>query len=285
MRGEDAIFEDHIHPLAPIPTGERPAGLSKIRHVAAMIFDVYGTLFISRSGDMDSPVMRNDQKRSLTAVLKRYNIHRTPQGLVESLNQTIESEHESLRQKGIDSPEVDIVQVWKTVLGTGDTGWVRSFALEYEMVVNPVYPMPGLVDLLSACRGRNLILGIISNAQFYTPLLLERLLGTSLDMCGFDPHLTFFSYRFSFAKPSCFMFERAADIFYQRGVSPSSVLYVGNDMRNDILPAKTVGFQTALFAGDRRSLRRRADDACCRHLAPDLIVTELKQLIVDNDNP
>ena len=250
-----------------------------------MLFDVYGTLLISRSGDMDFPAVGHNRKRMLAGVLERYGIDVSPEYLMDSLRRTIENDHDSLRQEGIDFPEVDIVRVWQTVLGTGDAARVKAFALEFEMVVNPVYPMPGLEDLLSACREKNLLLGIISNAQFYTPLLLERMLGTSLDMCGFDPQLTFYSYRFRSAKPSSFMFERAAEIFSHRGVPPTAVLYVGNDMRNDILPAKTVGFQTALFAGDRRSLRRRTDDACCRHLVPDVIITDLRQLIVDTHNP
>jgi putative hydrolase of the HAD superfamily len=74
------------------------------------------------------------------------------------------------------------------------------------------------------------------------------------------------------------MFKLAAEVFSRREILPASVLYVGNDMCNDILPAKTIGFQTALFAGDRRSLRRRADDDCCRGLVPDAIVTDLRQL-------
>ena len=281
MMDEDAVFERYIHPLSPIPTGETPTGLSKIRRVKAMLFDVYGTLLISRSGDTGLHAESHNRKRMLVGVLERYGIDRTPEDLMDSLSRTIENDHDSLRQEGIDYPEVDIVRVWQRILGLGDTVRVKAFALEFEMIVNPVYPMPGLEDLLSACRGQDLLLGIISNAQFYTPLLLERLLGSSLDECGFDLQLTFFSYRFRIAKPSSFMFERAAEIFSHRGVPPDAVLYVGNDMRNDILPAKTIGFQTALFAGDQRSLQRRTDDARCRHLVPDVIITDLRQLVVD----
>ena len=50
-------------------------------------------------------------------------------------------------------------------------------------------------------------------------------------------------------------------------------------MLNDIFPAQKVGFKTALFAGDQRSLRLRADDPRCRELTPDLVVTDLGQLI------
>ena len=63
-----------------------------------------------------------------------------------------------------------------------------------------------------------------------------------------------------------------------KGIQPVSVLYLGNDMLNDIYPARTVGFQTALFAGDRRSLRLRKDDPRCAALSPDLVVTDLGQL-------
>jgi len=281
---DDAVFEEHIHPLEPIPTGETPTGLSKIRRIKGILFDVYGTLLISKSGDNDSPAVSHNRKRVLAGVLRRYGIAGTPENLMDSLRQAIENNHDRRRQEGIDHPEVDIVRIWQRVLCMDDAARVKTFALEYEMVINPVYPMPGLKDLLSACRGQDLLLGIISNAQFYTPRLLERLLGASLDMCGFDPQLTFFSYRFGSAKPSCFMFELAADIFSQRGIPAASVLYVGNDMCNDILPAKTFGFQTALFAGDLRSLRKRPDDACCRHLVPDMVVTDLRQLIVDTKN-
>ena len=285
MRNENTVFDEQIHPLAPIPTGEMPTGLSKIRRVQAILFDVYGTLLISRSGDIESRALGHNRKQVLAGVLLRHGIDSTSENIIDSLSRAIENEHEKIRQKGIDYPEVDIVQVWKTLLGNRDTARVKAFALEYEMVVNPVYPMPGLKDLLSPCRRQDLLLGIISNAQSFTPRLLEHLLGTSLNMCGLDPQLTFFSYRFRYAKPSSFMFEMAAKVLSDRGIPPASVLFVGNDMRNDILPAKMVGFKTALFAGDRRSLRRRADDARCRDLIPDMIITDLRQLIVNTGNP
>jgi putative hydrolase of the HAD superfamily len=49
-------------------------------------------------------------------------------------------------------------------------------------------------------------------------------------------------------------------------------------MRNDIRPAAEAGFRTALFAGDRRSLRLCSEDERCRDISPDWIVTNLDQL-------
>ena len=50
-------------------------------------------------------------------------------------------------------------------------------------------------------------------------------------------------------------------------------------MLNDIYPARQLGFQTALFAGDARSLRLRPEDPRCSDLPVDIILTDLGQLI------
>ena len=50
-------------------------------------------------------------------------------------------------------------------------------------------------------------------------------------------------------------------------------------MRNDILPASQIGFRTALVATDRRSLRLREGDPSVAHVTPDLVVTNLSDLV------
>ena len=122
-------------------------------------------------------------------------------------------------------------------------------------------------------------MGIISNAQFYTAYLFKWFLGSDLNDLGFDPELVYYSYQYEIAKPSPILFQLAAQKLKERGITPPCVLYIGNDMLNDIYPAKAIGFQTALFAGDRRSLRLRADDPRCKHLRADLVITDLDQLI------
>ena len=56
-------------------------------------------------------------------------------------------------------------------------------------------------------------------------------------------------------------------------------IYVGNDMLNDVWAASQAGMQTAWFAGDARSCRRREDDPRCRSLRPDVVLTSLMQLL------
>ena len=121
--------------------------------------------------------------------------------------------------------------------------------------------------------------GIISNAQFYTPLLLEKFLNASLKKAGFADDLLIFSYQTEYAKPSEHLFHLAKRRLEKRGIATGETLYLGNDMLNDILPAQKIGFKTALFAGDKRSLRLRQDDGRCKDTVPDIIITDLLQLL------
>jgi putative hydrolase of the HAD superfamily len=139
--------------------------------------------------------------------------------------------------------------------------------------------MPGLREVLARIRAEGLILGIVSNAQFYTPLMLEAFLERPFAELGFDPDCCAFSYRLLEAKPSTRIYEEAlAGMERVHSIAPREVLYVGNDMRNDIWPASLTGCRTALFAGDARSLRLREDDPRCAHVTPDRVVTRLQQI-------
>ena len=122
-------------------------------------------------------------------------------------------------------------------------------------------------------------MGIISNAQFYTPYLFKWFLNSDLEGLGFKRDLLIFSYRLGFAKPSTFLFQTASKKLSNMNISADSVLYVGNDMLNDIYPAKKTEFNAALFAGDKRSLRLRRDDSRCKNLSPDLVITDLIQIL------
>ncbi|MDI6688302.1 MAG: HAD hydrolase-like protein, partial [Desulfobacterales bacterium] len=164
-------------------------------------------------------------------------------------------------------------------LKNNDQGTARKFAAMFEMIINPVYPMPNLKEMLFACKKSQILLGIISNAQFYTPCLFDWLLDSNLKKLGFHPDLTLFSYKSGHAKPSPFMFQSALERLKRLNVPANSAVYIGNDMLNDIYPAKKAGFNTALFAGDTRSLRLRKDVAECKTLSPDIVITDLIQLL------
>jgi putative hydrolase of the HAD superfamily len=280
MQPESSLASRQLAPMQPIATGEMPRGLDRFRHIQAILFDVYGTLIISRAGETGVSADHGQQK-SIQKLLRQFDIPKSSQKVSQLVQATIAREHDRLRTHGIDYPEVDILDIWQRILGWDDLPRLQTFAQKYESIINPVYPMPGLRELLRSCRDQGLSTGIISNAQFYTQGLLEDILAQSLDACWFDSQLIFYSYQYQRAKPSVQLFEMAARRLLDRGIQPDVSLYVGNDMRNDILPAQKVGFQTALFAGDQRSLRWRKQDPDCRDLIPDMVVTDLRQLILE----
>ncbi|MDR2739603.1 MAG: HAD hydrolase-like protein, partial [Treponema sp.] len=127
-------------------------------------------------------------------------------------------------------------------------------------------------------RNRSIRLGLISNAQFFTPLLFEAFFGAPSEALGFDPGLRIYSFERGEAKPSPNLFTPAARRLESLGLKPENALYVGNDMLNDVFAAAQAGFKTALFAGDRRSLRLREGDCRVGGIMPDRVIRNLKDI-------
>jgi len=275
-------------PLYPQPTETVPA-LGPVPDIRAVLFDVYGTLVISASGDigLNGQQAENGDPDPFRSALRAADIDATTltpgtDGRAV-LIEAIRGRHAQARSRGIDFPEIDILEVWADLLPrlglrVSETD-IRRLAVEYELRVNAVWPMPGLGEQLIALRERGLVLGIVSNAQFYTPLMLEAFLGAPIDALGFDPACCAWSYRLGEGKPSREIYRGALSALQARhGIGPAQVLYVGNDMRNDIWPAAAEGCRTVLFAGDDRSLRLRADDPDVAGVVPERIITELAQI-------
>jgi putative hydrolase of the HAD superfamily len=284
MKRHEAIIAGHQQKIEPVSTGVIP-DLSGMKPFAALLLDVYGTLLVSRAGEIGPAEENAAPETDLTDLLQRYEIHRTPGNLNNALKKTISQAHAESKKAGIEFPEVDIVRIWQTVLGIADSSGAENFALEYEMRINPVALMPGAEKILSLCQRIEIPVGIISNAQFYTISLLKWFFGEDRYARLFDSRLLFFSWQEGHAKPSARMFEQARAELESMEIPAGSVLYVGNDMRNDILPAAAVGFSTAIFAGDRRSLRMRKEDPLCRGIQPDSVVTQLEQLAAGFNPP
>lgn len=277
MLNENQI-KKYIQPLLPEPTTVCKSG--KIAgKIECILFDIYGTLFVSGSGDIGLSKKQARHSKALERLLQRFHIAKSPDLILNDLHHAIEQRHAELRNDGIDYPEVKIDAIWKRILIDKDMDTVQNFAVEFELIVNPVYPMPHIKEMLAKIGSQNIKMGIISNAQFYTPYLFKWLIGSSVHKLGFDPDLTLYSYTFSHAKPSEYLFRIAAERLEKINIPAYKTLFVGNDMLNDIYPAIKTGFKTALFAGDRRSLRMRQDDPRCKHLKADIIITDLIQLL------
>ena len=299
------LIRQHSSPLEPASTGLQPV-LKKLPDVRAVLFDIYGTLFVSGSGDIG---LTSDQQRAeafvkaLQAVGLEWKDEAGEEGAC-LLRRCIEEEHERLRAQGVEYPEIEILEIWKKTLNllvaagkisssqrkktkdgsaaemVVEPDRLRRLAVHFELAVNPVWPMPECACTLETLKAKGMVLGVVSNAQFFTPLLFPALLGKSLTELGVAPSLRLFSFEHRQAKPGTFLYKQAKTVLQRDfGIQPQQVLYVGNDMKNDVAAAAAVGFRTALFAGDQRSLRLREQDEMVQGVKADVVVTSLAQLV------
>ncbi|MEX0324870.1 MAG: HAD family hydrolase [Puniceicoccaceae bacterium] len=273
-------------PIEPLPTGTGPR-IRQAEGIRAVVFDVYGTLFISGSGDI-SLARNEDRSPAIVASLETAGFqlieHAAPWS--KAFMEELEFARNERLEQGIPYPEVRIGEVWQALVEraardnwlSGD-GSIELAIVDHECRVNPCWPMPGLQKTLEELGRRGLAMGIVSNAQFYTPLLFKALLGQPLEDFGFEDARCVWSYIEREGKPSKDLYRKLKDKLAIEGIAPEETLYIGNDIRNDIWPARELGFRTVLFAGDERSLRWRKEDPDCSGVQPEFVITELGQLL------
>jgi putative hydrolase of the HAD superfamily len=272
-------------PLKPVPTGIK-TDLHPIDGIETVLFDIYGTLLISGSGDVGTAAA-TDSSEAMSQALReagyKGNLERAGELGSEMMQAEIRLWHEKATRNGFEYPEVEISKVWKNIIQKfqtleilkpdDDAEKILRLAVEYECRVNPTWPMTGALETIQKLKARGFKLGIVSNAQFYTPLILEALFGKSVEALGFDPQLCVWSYKELRAKPDIKLFQGL-----ENKIDLSQALYVGNDMLNDIWTATQAGCKTILFAGDKRSLRLREQDSRCKKLIPIAVVDDLRQI-------
>lgn len=280
------LIKSLTHPLTPVATGY-PIKLQHLT-VQAVIFDLYGTLLISGAGDVGSDAGTDDEEAFTQALVdagwRHDDIFKLATNGIDLLQKGIKHDQQKRREQGHIYPEIDIIQVWEKVLNTLQLApeqdhQIKKLAISYECRINPTWPMPGMIETIYGLKDRDIQLGIISNAQFYTPLIFRALTDSSLVDMGFDPALILWSYQKLAGKPSPALFEHLNNHFICKGILPDNILYVGNDMFKDILPASRTGWRTALFAGDKRSLRLHENNEKIAGIQADLIIDDLRQLL------
>jgi putative hydrolase of the HAD superfamily len=278
---------------AAVPSVSASAGCpaaGKGEKIRVVLFDIYGTLFCSAAGDISiagggAGEPGGEGRNRLEALVREFAPGFSAEDMADYFRRRVLEIH---RERAGTSryPEVRVENIWAGFLErfspkeeeAARKERAREFALRYELAVNPVFPLPGAAGVIAFLRKSGFLLGLISNAQFFTPLLFDAFLGASPENLGFDPALIIYSCEMEEAKPSPALFGRAAEELARRGIDSGACLYIGNDMRNDILGAAAEGWKTVLFAGDPLSLRPRRGDPSVGSLKPWRIIRDLRHL-------
>lgn len=286
---------DNTEKLTPIPTTFCPNLKNDSNdNIKAVIFDIYGTLLISSSGDIDQASLKEENMQKAMAA-GHFNTNSSASVcsfLLNQLQEQIKIQQKELRANGHPYPDVDILRVWKNMFKAAQKeGLIKLSGKEslcdtimvFELLSNLVYPMPGMKDVLSTIKDKSIPIGIVSNAQFYTPIIMNYFFTEKFDskqqIDFFNNDLSVFSFKELRAKPDTALFNKIIPVLDQKyNIQPSETIFVGNDMLKDVYTANKSGMKTVLFAGDERSLRLREDDERVKGLFPDFTITELKQI-------
>jgi len=285
-----AEFAAELHASSSTPTPRSltplryPSSCEKLYDIKAVIFDVYGTLinywkreFSEQEEKMKELLAafgKTAKRFGMENALLTMNPGETPaKTLRDFYHGLIGLNHEKSLKKGLTFPEVKIEQVWDIIImllkrhgyapeaalpGAGEEiGRCMAFFYNFHALGRGLYP--GVVDALAEMKKSNLRLGIVSNAQFYTPIDLTLFIrdqgGAAYDdyLDLFDTDLIFYSYEYGVAKPNQLLFRKLYDALYELHILPSQTVFVGNDLALDIKPAAEAGMKTAFFCGDSQS--------------------------------
>jgi len=295
-----------------LPPPPQPAKIEiyseHLENIRAVLWDVYGTLCGVDVGDLEKS-MQNTDRLTIAAeeTIAEFGLaqsfqlmfpqHSPAVALRDLYLRLIDHSHLRSLAMGIEYPEVIIEKIWETILTQClQVGYQPSrkestlftayrWAYFFDHKLQHTYLYPHALVCLQALKQAGIIQGIISNAQFYTPLHLRRLLchvskEDSVELQDyFSEPLVLFSYELGYSKPNSRAFQKAIDILSRQGIAPDEILYIGNDMLNDIWTAKKNGIKAMLYAGDHTQINLREDEPRCVNLRADAVVTDMTQII------
>lgn len=291
-------------PLQTIPALYRGKS-EKLRDIQVAIFDVYGTLinyWDNSFGDQESKrvellsaLRKTADRFGFTPILDTIDSSkRAEETLYDFYHGLIVMKHDQSISEGKSFPEVKIEEIWNIILSIlirngydldsnmigSRTDFSRIIAYYYNFHSLKRGFFEGVVPALKSLKAQNIKLGILSNAQFYTPIDLSLFIRDQDEelvdfMELFEPELIFFSYENGVAKPNKMLYEKLFDALYEINTLPSETVFIGNDLAVDIQAAQEIGMKTALFAGNRGSTFMHDLEG---KVFPDIVFTSFEEI-------
>ena len=92
------LFEKYLIPLSPLPTPLNQSGKLD-QKIKCVLFDIYGTLFISGSGDIGTAKKVLQETGKIEHLLEKFKINKNAKTLLKDFFDTIKKQHEKLKKK------------------------------------------------------------------------------------------------------------------------------------------------------------------------------------------
>ena len=84
-----AQISKYLHPMTPLPTSLSARGDLR-QSIECILFDIYGTLFISGSGDINPGQQNSPPYEQIKQLLTQYAIPQSPRRILEKLYANIQ---------------------------------------------------------------------------------------------------------------------------------------------------------------------------------------------------
>ena len=267
--------------------------MSKRITAKAVLLDVYGTVITSTASSRDRQNQSVPKKMEpyLAKTVKKFGLGKALGGksrakpertLYLLMQEEISKDHAKSKSRGIKFPEVKIEKIWARVLKRlGVSGQLEKKGKAVVNFYNALHKKtklyPGCKSALLNLHKRGIVVGIVSNAQFYTTPQLKKLFGKK----DFERIFTgpiVMSFKIECSKPNPKPFQLAVSKLNSKGIEAHETVYIGNDRYKDVWGARNAAksIKTILFAADCVKWRRK--ELKGKSARPDAVIRAWKNI-------
>jgi FMN phosphatase YigB (HAD superfamily) len=296
-------------PWPAAPAVKRPKAkphLKQLPDVRVVLWNVYGTLLNIVGGELyfEHPqplIMSVALDKTLQEFKMWASMSRKPGQPAEYLGQIYQLARLEQQRETIDSgekyPEMSADKIWESIIkklfakdyqfDAGFFGSLNEFSRKvayfFHAGLQGTACYPGAAEALRHVAAKKLTQGLLADGQCFTVMQLQRGLAAQDENARLDDLIAadkrWLSYEVRAKKPSESLFRAATNALLEQGIEPPEILHVGSRLEEDIAPAKRLGMRTALFAGDKASLRATKKQVKDKSSRPDVMLTELNQIV------
>lgn len=297
---------DLIWPAAPdVHRTKSKPHLKRLTRVKAITWNVYGTLLSIAGGEflrehpqkfiMDLALDKTIQEFKMWKSMSRKPGH--PAEYMRVMIGNVVDELSFQVDKGERYPEISVERIWEGivkkllqneyVLETARYGTLEEFSLKiayfFHRSLQGIGAQQSAGETIQWLKNQQYWQGLLADGQAFTSLQLKKCLHEQNPDCYFDlcipPYARVLSYSVRSKKPSDRLYKEMVARLSKSGISPDETLHIGNDLANDLGPARKHGFLTCLYTGDSSSLKASPEMIADKALRPDVMITELSQVI------
>jgi FMN phosphatase YigB (HAD superfamily) len=298
--------DDLIWPVAPPQTPRKAIpSIKPLPGIRAVTWNVYGTLLRITDGELLLlPSQQLRMQVALEKTIQEFNMWQSMtrkagppwEHLLAQYKDVLEELRLTTPARKGDTAQVDSVRLWRKLISrleqkeyTYDTEFygdpdefAEKVAYFFHSCLQGIAAMDKAAVVVKGVAAAGFVQGLLADGQSFTLTQLLRAFQATTKLPPvnqlFSTGCVVLSYDVGVKKPSRTLFETAVQGFRHHGIPPGEVLYVSNCWPDDLTVAKEVGFRTALFAGDKNSLRASAEEILTSELRPDRLITELTQI-------